>query len=425
MSHPPQGNQPPQGPGDAGQAGTPPQGSSPQAGRPGQPAYPPQGYPQQGYPQQQYPPQGYPQQPYGGSPVGTQGGPPGAYGYVPGPGGPQQPTKKKRTGLLVLIGAGALVLVLALVAVAVGVGGSTGAGSSTPGTSPSPARAAKPSDAVQGFLEAVAANDAERALGFTDEVPTDKTFLTDGVLRASSALAPMTAISVPEVDDPDAYRVSATFDLGDRSYSRDFTVTRSADGWKVSEAVSDLDVSAYRQAALPMMVNGVLVADDTVSVLPGTYVFTTGSRWVTWGAKNKVTVSEQYLSAGLGIEPTLTKAASKEVVAKTKAAFNACLDQHKLKPKGCPNHIDDDSGIKVKESSVRWRVTKDPFRNAKIDLDVDDPTIAEGTFYPDYRIKISGTKGGRRVSGETSVTGISSFTTTADLSKDTIKVKLN
>jgi hypothetical protein len=466
MSQPPQGGQPPQGPDDAGpQDGTAPRGPGPQnlppqPGRPGQPPYTPQGYPPaggqppQGYPQQGYPPQGYPQQPgapqqgyppqqpyaggpgpqgagYGVPPGGShpggtqpyQAGPYGPYGRVPGqPGQPGE--KKKRTTLFVLIGAGALALILAVVAVAVNVGGRSDdtAGGGAGATSAPVAKNA--SDAVQGFLEAVAANDAERALTYTDAAPADKTFLTDAALQASSKIAPLTAISVPPVTDEYAYKVPATFNLGDKTYARDFEVKKDGDTWKVGDGVSDVDVSYQRQRTLAMVVNGTKLTADTLSVLPGTYVFTTGSRWVSWGSKNVMTVAKSYPTLPTGIKPTLTKAGSDEVLAKTRAAFRSCLDQHKLRPKGCPNRINDTLGIKVKESTVRWRVTKDPFRNAKIDLDYSDPTVATGSFYPDYRIKFTGTKSGVTGPVDTDVIGLSSFEAVADLSKDKVTVKL-
>jgi hypothetical protein len=449
MSQPPQGGQPPQGPDDSVPHGTNPgQGPGPQAyppqpGPPAQPPYPPQGYPQQGYPpqgypQQGYPPQGRPQQgpppPYGGpgAPAGGYGLPPGGPQpyqpgpYQPSPTQPGQQPGKKRTGLFVLIGAGLLALVLVVVAVAVRGGTDEGAGSSPAGTSSTgaPPAAAKASDAVQGFLEAVAANDAARALGFVDQAPEDTALLTDAVLQASSAQAPLGSISVPEVSDQYAYKVPATFSLGGKSYSRDFDVKDSGNGWKVSNGVTKVDVSYQRQETLPMIVNGVKVTSDELLVVPGTYTFTSGSKWVSWGTSNKVTFADEYPTLPFKIKPTLTKAGRDTVLAQTKSAFKRCLAQHKLRPKGCPNRINDTLGIKVKESTVRWRVTKDPFRNAKIDLDSSDPTSATGSFYPDYRIKFRGTKGGVTGTVDTDVIGLTSFETVADLSKAKVTVKI-
>jgi hypothetical protein len=277
---------------------------------------------------------------------------------------------------------------------------------------------------VQGFLEAVAANDAERALTYTDAAPADKTFLTNAALQASSTIAPLTAISVPPVTDEYAYKVPATFNLGDKTYARDFDVKKDAVGWKVTDGVSDIDVSYQRQQTLAMVVNGTTLTADTLSVLPGTYVFTTGSKWVSWGTKNVLTVADQYPTLPTGINPTLTKAGSGEVLAKTRSAFKSCLAQHSLKPSGCPNRLFDTSGIKVKKSTVRWRVTNDPFRNARFDLDSSDPTVADATFYPDYRIKFTGTKDGRTGSIDSDVIGLDSFRAVADLSKSTVTVKL-
>ena len=137
-----------------------------------------------------------------------------------------------------------------------------------------------------------------------------------------------------------------------------------------------------------------------------------------------LTVSDQDVFMPSGFRPTLTKAGSAEALSKTKAAFKACLAKHDLKPSGCPNYITKTNGIKVEESSVRWRLTNNPYRNAEFALSTSDPTIAEATFYPDYRIKLKGTQSGRTVSGESRVTGLSSFDARADLSKGKVSVKL-
>ena len=453
MSQPPQGGDAPQDPGTP--ETQPASGSFPQRppvpqGPPG-PGYPPPGHPYQGQPYQgqpgpAYAPQGYgrpgypPQPGPGQPPPGSPSYPPQAYPGQPyGPGGPQlppgaqqppapdrpQPEKRSRTGLLVLVGALALALVLAVVAVAVHAGRSGGTGGAgTSGGGASAPAAGNASDAVQGFLEAVAANDAARALALTDQAPADKTFLTDAALQASSKLAPLSDISVPPVTDAYAYKAAASFSLGGKPYARDFTVEKAADGWKVTNGVSDVDVSYQRQETLPMIVNGTKVTSDTVSLFPGTYAFTTGSRWLSYGSSNVLTVAEGYPSLPTRLRATLTKAGSAEVLAKTRSAFRSCLGKHELRPSGCPNRITDTRGVKVKEGTVRWRVTNDPFRNAKVAVSSSDPTIARGTFYPEYRIKFTGTQGGRTGSVDSDVIGLTSFESVADLSRSTVKVRL-
>ncbi len=320
-----------------------------------------------------------------------------------------------------LIGAGALALVLAVVAVA-GNRAPT-AESTQAGAAPSSAAPTTGSDAVLGFLNAVAASDAERALAYVEEVPADRSLLTDAVLKASSELAPMTEISIP-TSNQDPNRIDATFKLGGRTHTRPFNVIEVDGTWKVSDGVTDLDVSYRQEPTLPMIVNGVRVTASSLSLAPGTYAFTTGSRWVSWGTSNQTVVADEYPLISSKIEPTLTKAGSEAVVSKTKKAFNSCLAQHKLRPSGCPNRLSDTNGIKVKESTVRWRVTKDPFRNAKISLDSSDPTSAEGSFYPDYRIKFTGTKDGSTGTVDSDVIGLTSFETVADLSKAEVTVKI-
>ena len=442
----PQGQQPsgpgPQQPGQGMPPGGYPQGGYPQ-GTP-QGGMPPGGYPRGGYPQpgpQGYPPQGgYPGQPGQPGPQGFAGGPygpaqpGGPYGAGAQPpsgqppyGQPSQPQGgKKRTGLFVLIGAGALALVLAVVAVAVNLGGrdDSADGSGNGGTT-QPTQATKPSDAVQGFLDAVAANDSARALGYLYEQPSDTTFLTDEALAASNKIAPLSAISVPEVKELTTDGITASFTLGDKTYSHKFTPFRDGDDWKLYDGVSEVSLSGRRAESLPMLVNGTKVTADSLFLAPGTYEFTSSSKWISYGSSNRLVVgATDYPRLADGFRPTLTKAGSAAALSETKSAFKTCLGKHELKPKGCPNHVDRLNGIKVKESTVRWRVAKDPFRNAKFRLDYSDPSTAEANFYPQYRIKFQGSKDGRSGTVDSPVIGAGSFSAIADFSGSDVKVKL-
>ncbi len=382
MTQPPQGGQPPQGPGDAGRPGGaspqgpgqqgpsqqgypsqpgpsgqppfPPQGYPPAGARPPQ-GYPPQGNPQQGYPPQGNPQQGYPpQQPYPGAP-GPQGAgygvPPGGpqpypygpYGPVPGQTG-QQP-KKKRTGLFVLIGVGALALILAVVAVGVNLagrsdsaGGGSGGGTGGGGASSAPA-AATASDAVQGYLQAVAKGDAQAAVAYAvDPTSVKTTYMTPAVLAASAKLAPLTDIQVG-TSDPDATTVPVTYRLGSTRVDTSYDVLKASDGtWKLIQVASILDLSAVQDDAVPMLVNGLRVKPGPFSVLPGTYRITTGQRNFDYGTDPTLVV--RYPSDfpdSTRVAPRVSSAGQKSALAAVKKSWSSCLDKHAQTPKGCPN----------------------------------------------------------------------------------------
>ncbi len=106
------------------------------------------------------------------------------------------------------------------------------------------------------------------------------------MLAASNKTAPITAINVPEVDDEYAYRVAASFSMGKQAVNTDFSVEKDGDVWKLRDVAADLDLRSKRAKTLPMLINGVNVETDKVLLFPGSYTFTTGSKYVDYGKSN-------------------------------------------------------------------------------------------------------------------------------------------
>jgi hypothetical protein len=247
---------------------------------------------------------------------------PGAYGssdgsYSAGPAQPApQPNGKGK--ILIIIGAAALaVILMAVLAVVVATRGWPGANpsgsTSTQGAkqsqSAAPQHAPRPSDAVAGYLQALAAGDAVAALSFAaDPAPTGP-LLTDKALVESSERAALTEIQVPVVEDQNARSVSATYTLGNSAVSESFDVVKVGDTWRLSRAVKDLDLSFIVTGPVPVKINGVNVDQESVAVLPGSYAFTTGLPYVGYGSKNVVLVKSPYVEADTyRIQSQLTKA---------------------------------------------------------------------------------------------------------------------
>ena len=343
-------------------------------------------------------PYGYPQQPAPGAPPASSGysfGPfapdeqttewhastqPGPYGSPPGSYGPGQgrptPQPKGRGKILIIIGAATLaVILMAVLAVVVATRGRQAAnpGSTIPAQqnqsqSAVPKNASRPSDAVMGYLQALAAGDAVAALSFAaDPAPTGP-LLTNEVLARSGKRAELTEIQVPAVDDQNATSVSATYTLGNSAVSESFDVVKVADTWKLSRTVKDLDIGFIVGGSVPVKINGVDVHQDSVAVLPGSYAFTTGLPYVGYGSKNVVLVKSPYVEADTySIQSQLTKSGEKAVVSATRKSYNKCLDAKSLSPENCPMKFE--SKYSYNKSTITWRqVGSDPFRKAKVSL---------------------------------------------------------
>ena len=349
-------------------------------------------------PEQPLSPYGYPQQPVPGAPEASSGysfGPfapdeqttewhvgalPDPYGSPPGSYGPGQgqptPQPKGRGKILIIIGAATLaVILMAVLAVVVATRGRQAADPSSTiqaqqnqSQSAAPKSASRPSDAVMGYLQALAAGDAVAALSFAaDPAPTGP-LLTNEVLARSGKRAELTEIQVPAVDDQNATSVSATYTLGDSAVSESFDVVKVADTWKLSRTVKDLDIGFIVGGSAPVKINGVDVDQDSVAVLPGSYAFTTGLPYVGYGSKNVVLVKSPYVEADTSrIQSQLTKSGEKAVVSATRKSYNKCLDANSLSPDNCPMKFE--SKYSYKKSTITWRqVGSDPFRKAKVSL---------------------------------------------------------
>jgi hypothetical protein len=346
-------------------------------------------------------PYGYPQQPSSGRPPTSPGYPfgpfapderttewdsgadPDPYGspppgsYVPGPRTPPRRGRGRGRGRnLIIIGAAVLAVILmtalaVVVATRSGLAGNTGSSSQrqqNQSQGAAPPNALRPSDAVTGYLQALAAGDAVAALSFAaDPAPTGP-LLTNEVLAKSGEHADLTDIQVPVVDDQNATSVSATYSLGDSAVSESFDVVKVGDTWRLSRTVKDLDIGFIVGGSVPVKINGVDVDQDSVAVLPGSYTFSTGLPYVGYGSKNVVLVKSPYVEADTyRIQSQLTKSGEEAVISAAKKSYNNCLDANSLSPENCPMNFK--SKYSYDKSTIRWRqVGSDPFRKPKISL---------------------------------------------------------
>jgi hypothetical protein len=362
-------------------------------------------------PAQQQPPYGYPQPPAAGYPERPVVDSPTAPGYSFGPfapeeqggwpGGPQAdpysdpsgrygraqmpPTPPTDRGpsnsgkILIIVGAAALaVILIAVIAVVVATSGRPatnpqgGQGTAGQQTKPSqgggaPQATSRPSDAVAAYLQAVAAGDATTALSYAaDPAPTGP-LLTNKVLAAALKRAPLTGIDVPVNEDQKAKSVSASYTLGSSDVSESFDVVKVGDMWKIGRAVKDLDISFIMNGSVPVKINGVKVTDESVAVLPGSYAFTSGLPYVSYGSKDVVLVKSPYAEADTyQVQSQLTKSGKRAAISATKKSFKKCLQRHSLDPSNCPQQKFK-SKYNYKKSTITWRrAGSDPFRKPTV-----------------------------------------------------------
>ena len=339
--------------------------------------------------------------------------------YAPGP------PPKKNTKLPIIIGAGVLALVLigGLIGFAIIRSGNdkvaSGGGGGGTSQSPVPVQADKPSDAVQGYLQALASGDAQTALSFAATQPADTTFLTNEVLAASNKLAPIADINVPVVDDEYAYTVNATYTRGGKKVNTSFSVQKDGDVWQLREVAYDLDLGSRLNKTLPMIINGVRVPSDSISVFPGTYQLTTGTKNISYGKTGIVAIDSptEYPRGLTKLQPTVTKTGEKAFTKAVKDSIKKCMKSKKLKNKGCPNNVARVTGnVTPREGTFRWTWEKDSLDNMKVRLVYDNPAKATASVY--LRMKAYG----KCKEGACSITPFTSASPSANLTADKVQV---
>ena len=397
MSHNDPYGGPPQEPNGPGQPG--PQGSAPAGGQPGpppgwsgQPGYPPGAGNQPGWPPGQpgsgpgNPNQAPPAYAFGpfapGPGQGPQGpgqnpGPYGPYGPgqpgPPGPGigGPGGPPAKKRSQLPLLIGAGALVLLLGVIgAIALATRGEPSADPSriTRGpTNPTTPVAAKASDAVNAYLQAVAAGDVATALSYGASPVDDDSLMSAKVVAEARKRAPVSSIEVPAVNSPNASTVPASYLLGKTRVQENFPVQKVGDNWKLTNVASEINLGLVRAGGVPVLINGQKVSSDTVYALPGAYAFSTGSKFVDYGSKSLVSVKGPNRPTNVyALQAAVNGNGKKAAVAEAKKVYAKCLKSDSAKPANCPNRWTS-SAVKWRNGTIDWEQKGgDPFKKAKV-----------------------------------------------------------
>jgi hypothetical protein len=183
----------------------------------------------------------------------------------------------------------------------------------------------------------LAAGDADAALGYLSEQPTDTTLLTGTVLSASVDSAPIKAEDIKvelKSSKEKTAEVDVTFNIGDKPVEQTYTVNLDKNDWKidVKNVVATVDVSNL--SGFDLEVNGTSTDGLTsLTLFPGSYTLTSAEKYYDLSTPFVVTDPESAKDLG-PFTPTLNDAGKEAFRAAVHAAVAECLASPSVTP-GC------------------------------------------------------------------------------------------
>lgn len=225
------------------------------------------------------------------------------------------------------------------------------------------------SGAVQGYLQALADADADKALGYAKDKPTENIqLLTRDVLLEANKRA---AIKVGQLE-PAAVtensqgvwatgKVPAKFALGDKEQTVEFPVTRVGDDWKLDRLSAKIDLGLNGPERL---VNGVRVAPGSYEMFPGSYSVTSANPLIRFDGTEFSFADPADPKVSWDEDAVLTDEGKKQSTEALRGAINACLQKKELAPADCQfMRFREANGIKVNPSTIRYTLKNDPYSN--------------------------------------------------------------
>jgi hypothetical protein len=247
---------------------------------------------------------------------------------------------------------------------------------------------------VQGYLDALAAGDAELAKKFALNPPEEAPTLTNEFLSQAVSKNPITEINVEE-DEFDSGYIKANYKIGSTTVSTNFQLSKVSDVWKIDNVVISED-RPNSWGKLPVTLNGTELTGSTIALFPGIYTLDAGTKLVTF-EKPTITVEEPspYSSSFIGTTPVVSDEGETAMRSGAKAEFQRCLSVQELAPEGCGNMIVRmPSGITPIKSTITWEPSQaDPFANSTPRLDYSDPTRIEMSGYTSITFRCTGSDG--------------------------------
>lgn len=220
--------------------------------------------------------------------------------------------------------------------------------------------AGTPQEAVRGYLEALAAHDAERALSYGAAVPLDTTFLTDEQLEKR-----LGALQVGELSVGNDYMDGAEVEVRTRltlangeATSPTLTAVRIGPVWRVKQvATTFTEFDTAPVSDDPWYVDDQEVTAGSLTLFPGTHVQSTRSDFLEFETLQvEVGFPDPDIEKAWPNRWKPTEAALRAASDSAAKVLEKCLTQRSMSPQGCGFVADSYIGKPVDQKSIKWEL---------------------------------------------------------------------
>ena len=197
-----------------------------------------------------------------------------------------------------------------------------------------PRRAARAADTVSRYLTALAQGDASTAAGLLVTEGLDVSLLTDEVLAASAADAPLSELVVGKAElaqDGSTAEVPVSYHLGTNRVETSLEVVLDDNSGRV-RGTGTIDLSGV--AALDPRVNGVSASSTHPAVFPGSYEVTVANPYIQSGSPAQLITDANAVVTTVDLNLVAIQAGIEMFRQKVGDAVQACLSSTALDP-GC------------------------------------------------------------------------------------------
>lgn len=254
--------------------------------------------------------------------------------------------------------------------------------------------------AVQGYLDALASSDAEKALTFAAAEPEgDNTLLSRDALMEANKRAALTGAEVNGTtlteDSPGVWTsgtVQATYSIGDQAQTVDLPIRRVGEDWKLDRVSAPVKLGLEGPERL---VNGVTVPPGAYNLFPGSYSVTSANPLISLGEPDYLLASPVDPETEWEPVPVLSEEGRNRSIEAAKGALNQCLQSKELAPPACPFIHWQQGDLEIDTSTINYTVTNDPWENINFDFSPGTMT-ATATVTVNHRIEGQATRGGVR-----------------------------